>query len=205
MALGKKLRSPAVLLIAFAMVIATAGVVYATWTANSTISGEIGTGELVVDVTVDNVVDSETDGGLVDYADCTALVGSGGVLNMAIMEGYPGYWCEFDVTITNNGDMPVKAGDVLAIGSPPLTTNLGYWYLGGLERVKIDGGASIDCLEELVPGDSIEFLSIITVMDTADQNAEYTFGLTQKWRLFNDAGTSCDTYVNGALVVTWTP
>ncbi len=42
----KRLRSPAVMLVVFAMVITTAGIVYAHWTTTSAIEGQINTGNI---------------------------------------------------------------------------------------------------------------------------------------------------------------
>ncbi len=63
----KRLRSPAVLLVAFAMVVVTAGVVYAHWTSTSSIQGNINTGNIgmgwdAVGTNDDGYVDNDLSG-----------------------------------------------------------------------------------------------------------------------------------------------
>lgn len=132
-------KSPAVLLVVFAMVVTTAGIVYAHWTSTSRVQVDINTGNMDVGwnnarTSDDGVLDDPTgtddgtspgwDSGNGSSADpsnedgstrytknvAACFAGGGGdTLNVNIDSAYPSYYCQLYADVIDNGSVPVRA------------------------------------------------------------------------------------------------
>lgn len=168
------------------VLLVAAGTGYARWATLVHLSGHVSTGEVDIEFTCctcndpTNTVDPGHDKD-VGWCDCqlvdTDEDGDADLVRLRIANGYPGYRCEFEVTVRNNGTIPVRIVetrllhdydvDVIEIG--------GSWVDGSLLGTQLD------------PGESDSGVLQLHVKQAASQNMDYTFTLEIEAVQWNEA------------------
>ncbi|MEM0021626.1 MAG: hypothetical protein QW039_03450 [Fervidicoccaceae archaeon] len=95
-------------------------------------------------------------------------------LNVTIGNAYPGYSPVISFNVTNIGTIPVK------LYSSSIT---------GLNSTALNASLSIPQSTQLHPGDVGQYALSITVLQSADENAQYTFEVTLVFAQWNEVTT----------------
>jgi hypothetical protein len=172
--------------------VAALGVGYGLWNEFLYIEGTVNTGEVDAELAVESI--TEDDHGK-EVGDCTTVLsdkdgdGDNEWLDVAITNGYPSYSCTVQISVINNGTIPIHIYQPSITNPNPteLTVSLGTCYADDTQ-IHPAGDPEPD-------HDLCEF--IVHVEQEADENSTYTFSAEIEARQFNETRCPNDCSGNG--------
>ncbi len=161
----------------FTLCMGALGVGFALWSDTLTIAGTINTAKVSLEFTECTSTDppgSDDPGYTKDVASCQCVLGDSDsdgdndMLWVIIDNAYPCYRCDFDITVRNNGTMPVEITDVIVNAPDPTAIELegeGFWGSAGLVGTELD------------PDETVRTSFWLHTLQQAAQGAVYDFSI----------------------------
>ncbi len=173
---------------------------YGLWSKVLTIQGEVHTGEVNAEFSIEEVdqgdISTLSDDGISedeevegkDVADCVVTLEDGlpnpgpQTLRLVIQNGYPSFWCIVNFDVFNNGTIPIKVEQpVITFADPGLFVNFGFSQAVGGDPCYFDevNGTgqfnTIDRHPQLEPGEDTFCTLWVHVEQSAAQGAWLNF------------------------------